>query len=203
MRKLQLRMFFAIIATIGIMASVQDGLAQAVTSDNVPSQILALVPPGAQLTVQHFMKVQGEVTVSFVAERKSGLRSQTMTRFLFNLASYDNNSYLWKMIAPSIRGQLDSDIKQKTQSWVGSQDGMISPAEVTQYPWGKGVTQRRRFYGEGAPDFYSYHCLYWGVVGTNVFTLEVEEIPDRADADKWARNVADTAANISPSTLSK
>jgi hypothetical protein len=80
---------------------------------------------------------------------------------------------------------------------------MISQPEVTQYPWGKGVTQRTRFYGEGAPDFYSYHCLYWGVVGSNVFSLEVEEIPDRADADKWARSVADAAANISPSTLSK
>jgi hypothetical protein len=80
---------------------------------------------------------------------------------------------------------------------------MISQPEVTQYPWGKGVTQRTRFYGEYGPDFYSYHCFYWGVVGSNVFSLEVENIPDRADADKWAMKVAEAVANISPATLSK
>ena len=203
MRKLHWRMFFVIIAVLGIVTGVQSGSAQANQSQGLPSQILALVPAGAQVTTQQFAVINGDVYVEFVAERKSGLRSQTMTQFTFNLTSYDRNGFQWKMVGQSVRQQADTDVEQKTRSWVGSQDGMISPREVTQYPWGKGVTERRRFYGEGAPDFYSYHCLYWVVVGSNVFTLEVEEIADRADADQWAKSIADAANNISPSTLSR
>jgi hypothetical protein len=80
---------------------------------------------------------------------------------------------------------------------------MVSPPEVTQYPWGKGVTQRRRFYGEGAPDFYSYQCAYFGMAGSTRFELTVDEIADRAEADKWAAKAAETAAKISRSSVSK
>ena len=76
---------------------------------------------------------------------------------------------------------------------------MVGPPEVTQYPWGKGVTQRRRFFGEGAPDFYSYQCAYFGMAGTTRFELTVDEIADRAQADKWAAKAAETAAKTSRS----
>jgi uncharacterized membrane protein len=204
MRRLQWRVFFVITAMIGFMASMQDGSAQAITSDTVPSQILALVPAGAQVINQQYLKIQGDVAVSFIAERKSGLLSGTTTRFTFKLSSYDKNGYQWKMVAQGTRQDIETNSQRTAHSMSLTGDNpMISQPEVTPYPWGKGVTQKTRFYGEDRPDFYSYHCLYWGVVGTNVFSLEVEEIPDRADADKWAKSVADAVANISPSTLSK
>jgi hypothetical protein len=65
------------------------------------------------------------------------------------------------------------------------------------------VTQQRRFYGEGAPDFYSYRCAYFGLAGTTRFELTVEEIADRAEADKWAAKAAGTAATLSRFSLSK
>ena len=203
MRRLQCRVFSVIFATIGIMANVQDGPAQVMTSQKVPPQILALVPEGAQVINQNFSLIQGNAHVGFIAERKSGLRSQTMTRFKFDLISYDKNGYQWKLIGQSSREEVETNSKRAAESMSRTTGDMISQPEVTQYPWGKGVTQRTRFYGEYGPDFYSYHCFYWGVVGSNVFSLEVEEIPDRADADKWAMKVAEAAANISPSSLSK
>jgi hypothetical protein len=65
------------------------------------------------------------------------------------------------------------------------------------------VTQRRRIYGEGAPDFYPYQCAYFGMAGTTRFELTVDEIADRAEADKWAAKVAETAAKITLSSISK
>jgi hypothetical protein len=203
MHKLQCRVFFAIVATLGIAASVPNGLAQANQSQKLPPQILALVPEGAQVTTQSFGANQINAPAEFVAERKSGLRSQVMTRYHFSFRSYDGNSEMWKMVAPSSRAEVETESKNAAQSMAKTIDPMISPPEVTQYPWGKGVTQRRKFYGDGAPDFYSYHCLYWGVAGSTVFQLEVEEIPDRADADKWAMKVADTAGKTSRTSLSK
>jgi hypothetical protein len=203
MHKLQCRVFFAIVATLGIAASVPDGLAQANQSQKLPPEIFALVPEGAQVTTQSFGVNQINAPVEFVAERKSGLRSQVMTHYHFIFRSYDGNSEMWKMIAPSSREEVETDSKNAAQSMASNTNEMISPPEVTQYPWGKGVTQRRKFYGDGAPDFYSYHCLYWGVAGSTVFQLEVEEIADRADADKWAMKVADTAARTTRTSLSK
>jgi hypothetical protein len=203
MRKLQCRVFFAIIATIGIMASVQDGSAQVITSQKVPPQILALVPEGAQVTGQNFTLIPQMGHSEFFAEKKSGLRSQTMTNYHLTFDTFEPANYYKQMLAPAYRQQVETKSKQQAQEWGGSEDGMISPAEVTQYPWGKGVTQRRRFYGEGAPDFYSYRCAYFGVAGTTRFELTVEEIADRAEADKWAAKAAETAAKLSRSSLSK
>lgn len=203
MRRLQWGVLFGLIVMIGFTASMH-GSAQATTSDKVPPQILALVPAGAQIINQQYMKIQGDVTVSFIAERKSGLLSGTMTRFTFKLSSYDKNGYVWKMVAPGTRQDIETNSQRTEHSMsLTGDNSMISQPEVTPYPWGKGVTQKTRFYGEDRPDFYSYHSYYWGVVGTNVFSLEVEEIPDRADADKWAKSVADATANISPSALSR
>jgi len=202
MHKLQCRVFFAIAATLGIAASVPDGLAQANQSQKLPAEILALVPEGAQVTGQEFNVNSFTAEITLFAEKKSGLRSQTMTRYRLVFHSFDNTSQ-WKMIAPGYRTEVETDSQNAAQPMTSNTNDMMSPPEVTQYPWGKGVTQRTRFFGEGAPDFYSYHCLYWGVAGTTVFQLEVEEIPDRADADKWAMKVADTAGKTSRTSLSK
>jgi hypothetical protein len=202
MRKLLCRVVFVIIATIGIMASAQDASAQVTTSQKVPPQILALVPERVQVTGQSLVVSPIMADIDLFAEKKSGLRNQTMTKYHLKFDSFEANNS-WKMLAPSYRQQVETDSKQKAQEWRGSKDGMISPAEVTQYPWGKGVTQRRRFFGEGAPDFYSYRCAYFGVAGTTRFELTVDEIADRAEADKWAAKAAETAANISRSSLSK
>ena len=174
MRKLQWRIFFVIVAMIGITASVPGGSAQANQSQKLPPEILALVPEGAAVTGQEFAvnSFSGEVTL--YAEKKSGLRSQVMTRYRLVFHSFDNTSQ-WKMIAPGYRAEVETDSKNAAQSMTANPNDMISAAEVTQYPWGKGVTQRREFYGEGAPDFYSYHCLYWGVAGTTVFELYPSE----------------------------
>jgi hypothetical protein len=203
MRKLQCRVFFVIVATIGIMASVQDGSAQVITSQKVPAQILALVPEGAQVTGQSLVVSPLYAEADLFAEKKSGLRSQTMTRYHSKFDTFEASNYYKQTLAPADRQQVETESKQKAQEWLGSKDGMISPAEVTQYPWGKGVTQRRRFYGEGAPDFYSYRCAYFGVAGTTRFELTVDEIADRAEADKWAAKAAETAAKLSRSSLSK
>jgi len=202
MRKLQCRLFFVIIAAIGIRASVQEGSAQIITSQKVPPQILALVPEGARVTGQSLVVSPVMAEIDLFAEKKSGLRSQSMTQYHLKFSSFDANNY-WKTLATAYRQQVETDSKQKAQTWAGGQSGMISPAEVTQYPWGKGVTQRRRFFGEGAPDFYSYQCAYFGVAGTTKFELTVTEIADRAEADKWAAKAAETAANISRSSLNK
>ena len=202
MRKLLCRVVFVIIATIGIMASVQDGSAQVTTSQKVPAQILALVPEGAQVTGQSLDMSSVYAEINLFAEKKSGLRSQTMTKYRLKFDTFDANN-LWKTFAAGYRQQVETESKQKAQEWRGSEDGMISPAEVTQYPWGKGVTQRRRFYGEGAPDFYSYRCAYFGLAGTTKFELTVDEIADRALADKWAVKAAETAAKLNRSSLGK
>jgi hypothetical protein len=203
MRQSHWWVFFVIVATLGIAASVPDGLAQANQSQRLPPEILALVPEGAQVTTQSFGVNQINAPAEFVAERKSGLRSQVMTHYHFVFRSYDGDSDMWKMIAPSKREEVETESKNAAQSMAKTIDPMISPPETTQYPWGKGVTQRRKFYGDGAPDFYSYHCLYFGVAGSTEFQLEVEEIPDRADADKWAMKVAETAARTSRTSLSR
>jgi len=202
MRKLQCRVVLVIIATIGIMASVQDASAQVATSQKVPPQILFLVPEGAQVTGQSLGVSPAYAEIKLFAEKKSGLRSQTMTQYHLEFYTFDANN-LWKTFAAGYRQQVETESKQKTQEWRGSEDGMVSPAEVTQYPWGKGVTQRRRFFGEGAPDFYSYRCVYFGLAGTTRFELTVDEIADRAEADKWAAKAAETAAKLSRSSLSK
>jgi hypothetical protein len=85
MRKLQCRIFFVIIATIGIMASVQGGSAQVITSQKVPPQILALVPEGAQVTGQNITVTSLMAEITLYAEKKSGLRSQTMTQYRLGL----------------------------------------------------------------------------------------------------------------------
>jgi len=203
MRNLQCRIVFVIIATIGIMASVQVGSAQVTTSQKVPPQILALVPEGAQVTGQNFTMIPQMADSEFFAEKKSGLRSQTMTQYHLKFTTFEPTNYYKQMLAPGYRQQVETESKQKAQEWRGSEDGMVSPAEVTQYPWGKGVTQRRRFFGEGAPDFYSYRCAYFGLAGTTRLELTVEEIADRAEADKWAAKAAETAAQLSRSSLSK
>jgi hypothetical protein len=203
MRKLQCRAFLVIMATIGIMASVQNGSAQVVTSQKVPPQILALVPEGAQVTDQSLVVSPVYDEIKLFAEKKSGLRSQAMTQYHLTFDTFEPTNYYKQMMAPAYREQVETQSKQKAQEWRGSEDGMISPAEVTQYPWGKGVTQRRRFYGEGAPDFYSYRCAYFGLAGTTKFELTVDEIADRAEADKWAAKAAETAAKLSRSGLSK
>jgi hypothetical protein len=203
MDKLQCRVIFMIIATIGILASVEDGPAQVITSQKVPPQILALVPEGAQVTGQSLAISQLWAEIDLFAEKKSGLRSQTMTQYHLKFYSFDDND-TWKgVFAPSYRKMVETDSKQKVQGWGENPSEMMSPPEVTQYPWGKGVTQRRRFYGEGAPDFYSYQCAYFGVAGSTRFVLTVEEIADRAEADKWAAKVAATAATTSRSSVSK
>jgi len=98
---------------------------------------------------------------------------------------------------------VETDSKQKAQTWAGGQSELVSPPEVTQYPWGTGVTQRYRHYGEGAPDFYSYQCAHFGGAGSARFELTVEEIADHAEADKWATKVAETAAKTGRSSMSK
>jgi len=168
----------------------------------VPPQILALVPEGAQVTGQSLVASPVMADIDLFAEKKSGLRSQTMTKYHLKFDTFDANN-LWKTFAAGYRQQVETESKQKAQEWRGSEDGMVSPAEVTQYPWGKGVTQRRRFFGEGAPDFYSYRCAYFGLAGTTRFELTVDEIADRAEADKWAAKAAETAAKLSRSSLSK
>ena len=202
MDKLYCGVLLMIIATIGIAASVPDGLAQVNESQKLPPEILALVPQGAQVTGQRFGVNSFYVEITLFAEKKSGLRSQEMTRYHLVFDSFDNNDQ-WKMILPGSRAQVETDSKNTAQGMAENPSQMVSPPEVTQYPWGKGVTKRRRFYGEGAPDFYSYHCFYFGVAGSTRFKLEVEEIPDRADADKWAMKVAETAARTTRTTLSK
>jgi hypothetical protein len=203
MRKLQWRVFFVIIAMTGIMASVQDGSAQVTTSQKVPPQILALVPEGAQVTGQSVTVSPVMAEIDLFAERKSGLRSQTMTQYQLRFYVFEANNYWNQILAPTYRQQIETDSSQQAQNWPGGENGMVSPAEVTQYPWGKGVTQRRRFFGEGAADFYSYRCAYFGLAGTTRFELKVDEIADRAEADKWAAKAAETAANISLSGLRK
>jgi hypothetical protein len=188
---------------LGIAPSVPNGLAQANQGQQLPPQILALVPEGAQVTTQSFNVNMVNAYIEFVAEKKSGLRSQAMTRYHFAFGSYDSNSQMWKMIAASKRAEVETNSKNTEQSMATNINPMVSPPEVTQHPWGKGVTQRRQFYGEGSPDFYSYHCLYFGVAGSTEFHLEVEEIPDRADADKWAAKVAETAAITTRTGLSR
>jgi hypothetical protein len=185
------------------MASVQDGSVQVTTSQKVPPQIAALVPEGTQVTLQSFVMNSITADSEFYAEKKSGLRSQTMTRYHLKFDTFEASNYWKQMLAPGYRQQAETESKQKAQEWRGSEDGMISPAEVTQYPWGKGVTQRRRFFGEGAPDFYSHRCAYFGLAGTTRFELTVDEIADRAEADKWAAKAAETAAKLSRSSLGK
>jgi hypothetical protein len=203
MRKLQWRVFFVIIAMTGIMASVQDGSAQVTTSQKVPPQILALVPEGAQVTGQSVTVSPVMAEIDLFAERKSGLRSQTMTQYQLRFYVFEANNYWNQILAPTYRQQIETDSSQQAQNWPGGENGMVSPAEVTQYPWGKGVTQRRRFFGEGAADFYSYRCAYFGLAGTTRFELKVDEIADRAEADKWAAKAAETAANLIRSSLNK
>jgi hypothetical protein len=203
MRKLQWRVFFVIIAMTGIMASVQDGSAQVTTSQKVPPQILALVPEGAQVTGQSVTVSPVMAEIDLFAEKKSGLRSQTMTQYQLRFYVFEANNYWNQILAPTYRQQIETDSSQQAQDWPGGENGMVSPAEVTQYPWGKGVTQRRRFFGEGAADFYSYRCAYFGLAGTTRFELKVDEIADRAEADKWAAKAAETAANLSRSSLNK
>ena len=203
MRKLQWRVFFVIIAKTGIMASVQDGSAQVMTSQKVPPQILALVPEGAQVTGQSVTVSPVMAEIDLFAEKKSGLRSQTMTQYQLRFYVFEANNYWNQILAPTYRQQIETDSSQQAQDWPGGENGMVSPAEVTQYPWGKGVTQRRRFFGEGAADFYSYRCAYFGLAGTTRFELKVDEIADRAEADKWAAKAAETAANLSRSSLNK
>ena len=203
MHRLQCRILFMVIATIGIMASVRDGSAQVITSQKVPPQILALVPEGAQVTGQSLTISQVLAEIGFFAEKKSGLRSQTMTQYHLKFYTFEDNAYWKQTLAPANRQQVETDSKQKAQTWAGGQSEMVGPPEVTQYPWGKGVTQRRRFFGEGAPDFYSYQCAYFGMAGTTRFELTVDEIADRAQADKWAAKVAETAAKTGRSSLSK
>jgi len=202
MHKLHCRVFFMIIATIGIGASVPDGSAQVIETQKLPSQIVALVPQGAQVTGQSFFMSQLEADITFFAEKKSGLRSQTFTRYHLTFHSFDDND-TWKHLAPTYRTDVERNSKQKAQNWGAGQSEMVSPPQVTQYPWGRGVTQRFRHYGEGAPDFFSYQCAYFGVAGSTVFELTVEEIPDRAEADQWATKVAETAAKTSRSTSNK
>ena len=203
MHKLQWRIFFVIIATIGITASVQDGSAQVTTSQKVPPQILALVPEGARITGQSVTVSPVMAEIDLFAEKKSGLRSQTMTQYQLRFYVFEANNYWNQILAPTYRQQIETDSSQQAQDWPGGENGMVSPAEVTQYPWGKGVTQRRRFFGEGAADFYSYRCAYFGLAGTTRFELKVDEIADRAEADKWAAKAAETAANLSRSSLNK
>ena len=203
MLKLQCCVFYVIIATLGIMASVQDGSAQVITSQKVPAQILALVPEGAQVTGQSLVVSPLYVETDLFAEKKSGLRSQTMTQYQLRFYVFEANNYWNQILAPTYRQQIETDSSQQAQNWPGGENGMVSPAEVTQYPWGKGVTQRRRFFGEGAADFYSYRCAYFGLAGTTRFELKVDEIADRAEADKWAAKAAETAANLSRSSLNK
>ena len=203
MYKLHCRVFFIIIAMIGVMASGPDGSAQVTVSQKLPPQILALVPEGAQVSSPSLAVTPFSAEIGFFAEKKSGLRSQTMTQYHLKFYTFEDNAYWKQTLAPANRQQVETDSKQKTQTWAGGQSEMVSPPEVTQYPWGKGVTQRRRFYGEGAPDFYSYQCAYYGVAGSTRFELTVEEIADRAEADKWAAKVAETAAKTSRTSVSK
>jgi len=202
MYRLYCRVLLMIISAIGITASVPDGLAQVTETQKLPPQIAARVPQGAQVTGQTFFLSELSADVTFFAEKKSGLRSQTMTRYHLTFHSFDDND-TWKLISPGYRTTIETDSKQLAQQMAGNKSEMVSPPEVTQYPWGTAVTQRRRFYGEGAPDFFSYQCAYFGVAGTTRFELTVEEIPDRAEADKWAMKVAETAAKTSRSTISK
>jgi hypothetical protein len=202
MYKLHCRVFFIIIAMIGIMAGARDGSAQVTQSQKFPPEIIALVPEGAQVTGQSLVISQLNAEITFFAEKKSGLRSQAMTHYHFKFYSFDDND-TWKYLAPIYRADVERNSKEKAQNWSAGQSEMVSPPEVTQYPWGKRVTQRRRFYGEGAPDFYSYQCAYYGVAGSTRFELTVEEIADRAEADKWAAKVAETAAKTSRTSVSK
>ena len=203
MRKLQYRALLAIFATIGIMASVQDVSAQVTTSQKVPPQILALVPEGAQVTGQSFTVSPVYDDMNLFAEKKSGLLSQAITKYHLTFDTFEPTNYYKQMMAPAHRDQIETQSKQKAQEWRGNADAMISPAEVTQYPWGKGVTQRREFSGEGVPNFHSYRCAYFGLAGTTKFELTVEDIAERADADKWAAKAAETAAKLSRSSLGK
>jgi hypothetical protein len=203
MYKLHCRVFFIIIAMIGVMASGPDGSAQVTVSQKLPPQIVALVPEGAQVSSPSLAVTPLSAEIGFFAEKKSGLRSQTMTQYHLKFYTFEDNAYWKQTLAPAYRQQVETDSKQKAQTWAGGQSEMVSPPEVTQYPWGKGVTQRRRFFGEGAPDFYSYQCAYFGMAGTTRFELTVDEIADRAEADKWATKVAETAAKISRSSVSK
>jgi hypothetical protein len=41
------------------------------------------------------------------------------------------------------------------------------------------------------------------LAGTTRFELKVDEIADRAEADKWAAKAAETAANLIRSSLNK
>jgi hypothetical protein len=71
MHKLHCRVFFMIIATIGIAASVPDGSAQVIETQKLPSQIVALVPQGAQVTGQSFFMSQLYADITFSAEKKA------------------------------------------------------------------------------------------------------------------------------------
>jgi hypothetical protein len=203
MYELHCRVFFIIIAVIGIIASVPDGSAQVIESQKLPPQIAALVPPGTQLTHQSVSVSRLLARIDFFAEKKSGLRSQTITQYHLTFSTFEDNAMWKRTLGPASREQVETESKQTAQNWGAAQSAMVSPPEVTQYPWGSGMTQRRRFYGDGAPDFFSYQCAYFGLAGTTRFELTVGEIADRAEADKWATKVAETAAKITLSSISK
>ncbi|MGD0348615.1 MAG: hypothetical protein ABSA85_17775 [Terracidiphilus sp.] len=79
------------------MASVQDGSAQVITRQKVPPQILTLVPDGAQITGQSVSVSPAMAEIDLFAEKKSGLRSQTMTQYQLRFYVFEANNY-WNQI---------------------------------------------------------------------------------------------------------
>jgi hypothetical protein len=127
MYKLYCGVLFVIIATLGIAASVPDGLAQVNESQKLPPEILALVPQGAQLIGQDFAITEFWAKVTFVAEKKSGLRSQDMTRYHLVFDSFDNNDYWKTMIAPGSREEIEANSKNSVKGWDQNSSPMVSP----------------------------------------------------------------------------
>jgi hypothetical protein len=183
--------------------------ASAVSAQNsteLPQWINKLVPRGTTLESQTFYSSPASAQAGFTAVKKA--EEDRRIEYQFGIHAYDNTSPSWKMMEAAYRNDMDSKITSSKRglapTTVGGGMFTADPVKETKYSWGSGITQKIRYHLPQAKEFVAYNCVYYGMVGSIVFTLSVNGIPDNPnEVDKWAEAVALAISEVTISNIGK
>lgn len=220
MQRFSIQMFFVMsvfVLLIGDVLAVSGQRTQMPSgynrSEKLPPEFLALVPQGYAIDSQEFVRFGHMANLSFVARKQfEGHHSLSFSEYHLDLNIKESTTQLIQMQTPMFRKQLEQDIETKMSNSRKDDSDPITgydQPQITKYPWGAGVTQRiaHKYMGAGtSPDEIEYRCEYFGLIIDNhsiiKFNLSVSGVKTLAEADEWAKKVAEKVAKTNLNNIS-
>lgn len=181
----------------------------------IPKSLTGLVPDGYEIQSPKTFVSGTMGSVSFGAVQHIDGRRDVYTReFRFELTVMEKPEVLVASQGPIYKKKIEQDAQSSfdnSREKADVADPVVGYDEprLTEYPWGRGVTQRvvHKYVGAGqGPDEIEFSCQYFGLIVSGavfkLFKLSVSGVDSREAADQWAIKAAGAIAAITPADLS-